>query len=32
MSMDVESLEPEFQNLRDSNGEPIRVLYASKGL
>lgn len=29
---DVSALEPEFQNLKDSNGKPITELYYNKGL
>ena len=32
MELDVSSLEPEFQNLKDSKGAPIKHVYASKGL
>lgn len=32
MEIDVGSLEPEFQNLKDSSGNPIKKVYANKGL
>jgi hypothetical protein len=32
MEMNVNSLEPEFQNLKDSQGKPITTVYANKGL
>ena len=32
MTLQVDSLEPEFQNLKDSKGMPITALYAAKGL
>lgn len=32
MALDVKSLEPEFQNLKDSKGNPVTTVYANKGL
>jgi len=32
MEMDVKSLEPEFQNLKNAKGEPISKVFANKGL
>jgi len=32
MEIDVKSLEPEFQNLKDSKGQPITKVFANKGL
>jgi len=32
MAMEVSSLEPEFHDLKDSEGNPVTILYASKGL
>lgn len=32
MELNVSSLEPEFQNLKDSKGNPITTVYANKGL
>ena len=30
--MSVDELEPQFQNLVDSKGEPVKYLFANKGL
>eukprot|EP00928_Gymnodinium_smaydae_P048289 TRINITY_DN32278_c0_g1_i1.p1 TRINITY_DN32278_c0_g1~~TRINITY_DN32278_c0_g1_i1.p1 ORF type:complete len:394 (-),score=74.78 TRINITY_DN32278_c0_g1_i1:262-1443(-) len=32
MEIDVKKLEPEFQNLKDSKGQPITTVFANKGL
>lgn len=32
MELDVSSLEPEFQNMKDKDGKPIKFVYASKGM
>jgi len=32
MEIDVKSLEPEYQNLKDAKGEPVTKVYANKGL
>ena len=32
MTLDVSSLEPEFQSLKDEDGKPITQVFASKGL
>lgn len=32
MALDVKSLEPQFQGLKDSKGNPVTIVYANKGL
>jgi len=32
MALDVKSLEPQFQGLKDSKGNPVTTVYANKGL
>lgn len=32
MAIDVKTLEPQYQNLKDSKGNPITIVYANKGL
>jgi len=32
MELDVSSLEPEFQSMKDKSGQPIKFVYASKGM
>ena len=32
MELDVSSLEPQFQSMKDKSGQPIKYVYASKGM